>query len=47
MTATTLRRIAILARRTGFKPARRVSADARLDRDRPRLRANFRSSIQL
>ncbi len=47
MTATTLRRIATRARRTGFKPARRVSASPSLVVTAPRLRANFASSLQL
>ena len=47
MTATTLRRIATLARRTGFEPLTTREGDARLGRNRPRLRANFRSRISV
>ena len=40
-TATTRRRIATRAPRTGFKPARRVTCGARLGRDRPRAARQF------
>ena len=45
MTATTRRRIAALARRTGFEPAPRVSATPDLVVTAPRLRVNFASSL--
>jgi hypothetical protein len=45
LTPTTRRLIAILACRTGFKPLTTREFDARLGRDRPRLRVNFRSTI--
>jgi len=42
MTATTRRRIATRARRTGFWPARRVRADAQLGREPPPAARQFR-----
>jgi len=45
MTATTLRRIATLARRTGFQACTTRECDTRLGRHRHRLRANLATSL--
>jgi hypothetical protein len=45
MTATTRRRIATLVHRTGLLACTTHECDALLDRDRPRRRANYRSTI--